>query len=109
MGWLLAILASGFGWLLEFFGKWITKRFAVYGAYLTFLITGVLALQVLFFGLFTALHFVVSGWMNGVLAGMATLLPSNFGLCWTTYISARIALWVWREQKEAAKVALYVT
>lgn len=95
-GWLLSLVAGITGWLSSF----VAKRVAVGVAYGSVLVAGWVAFQLAAFGLWSAIGFVMPGFMADVMRVVLYLLPSNFFPCVGALVSVRILRWAWEQQRE---------
>lgn len=106
---LAGLLGSGLSGLVAFFAAVMTKRAAIASAVTLFIIAGIIGIQLAIFALWTAVGFVVPPSLYGALAMVKSLAPSNAGLCISALISARVVVFVWREQEKLAKMISFIT
>jgi hypothetical protein len=106
MQYLASFLVVVFGKIFDFFATYITKKIALLGAVVTTsvaLMTAFwVALKALIFGL---MHQVTN---QTILMGFYAIWPSNAELCISTYWTAQLVAYIYREHRENLRAFLYV-
>lgn len=80
------------GYLFTFFAQWFTKRTAISLG----IIVGIVSLSTISFAAISALISSISVVTPGFIQdGLNMIIPSNFSLCVSVLISAKLIRWAW--------------
>lgn len=93
--WLAGVLGSLAASATAFFAARFTAKLAGIMGWLTLYISMLAGLSAFFVGIASTIHYAMP---DSLATGVYMFLPSNLELCLSAYISARVALWVYRQK-----------
>jgi len=88
--WLATVIGTALTGLIGFFGKWLSKKFAVLAAVLTAAVAFTAAFLTGIQGLLSTIHYAMPS-----LGNWFAFLPSNFSTCASVIVSAELMRWVY--------------
>lgn len=98
--WLAGVLSTFIVSVTAFFASRISRRLAQLAAWLALYISMLTALSLVFVGIAKTVHVAMP---DSLAVGIYTFLPSNLEVCASAYISARVALWVYKQKNQVVQ------